>query len=80
MRLSQICSILLFFVFLFYASSLSAQVETQYWPRRSVDAGIGLGSVIAIVASWSRNQSVLWAIMHGILSWFYVIYFVLTRD
>lgn len=42
-------------------------------------SGIGLGSVIAIVASWDRNKSILWAILHGILSWFYVIYFAFTR-
>jgi hypothetical protein len=42
--------------------------------------GVGLGSIIAVVASWSRNQSILWAILHGIFSWFYVIYFALTRD
>jgi len=41
--------------------------------------GIGLGSVIAVVCSWDRNRSVLWAILAGILSWFYVIYFALTR-
>lgn len=41
--------------------------------------GVGLlGSVIAIVASWSRNASVLWAILHGLLGWIYVIYFVLS--
>lgn len=41
--------------------------------------GIGLtGSVIAIVASWSRNNSVLWAILHGFLGWFYVVYFLLS--
>ncbi|MCB9310653.1 MAG: hypothetical protein H6567_11400 [Lewinellaceae bacterium] len=45
----------------------------------SAAGGIGVGSVIAIVASWSRNKSVLWAILHAILGWFYVIYFVLTR-
>jgi hypothetical protein len=32
--------------------------------------GVGLGSIIAVVASWSRNQSILWAILHGIFSWF----------
>jgi hypothetical protein len=48
--------------------------------NRVVDGGIGLGAVIAVVASWSRNQSVLRAIFHGILSWFYVLYFVLTRE
>ena len=41
--------------------------------------GIGLGSILAIVLSWSRNNSVLWAIIHAIFGWLYVIYFVLTR-
>ena len=41
--------------------------------------GIGLGSAIAIVCSWQRNRSILWAILAGILSWLYVIYFALTR-
>lgn len=43
-------------------------------------SGIGLGSAIAIVCSWHRNKSILWAILHGILSWLYVIYFALTRE
>jgi hypothetical protein len=41
--------------------------------------GIGLGSVIAVVCSWQRNQSILWAILAGIFGWFYVIYFAITR-
>ena len=41
--------------------------------------GIGLGSAIAIVCSWHRNRSILWAILAGVLSWIYVIYFALTR-
>jgi len=40
---------------------------------------IGIGSIIAIMASWTRNQSVLWAVLHAFLGWFYVIYYVLTR-
>ena len=43
------------------------------------ETGIGLGSAIAIVCSWQRNRSILWAILAGILSWIYVIYFALTR-
>ncbi|ULQ56394.1 hypothetical protein KJS94_17220 [Flavihumibacter rivuli] len=39
--------------------------------------GVGLGSIIAIVISWSRNKSVLWAIIHGFLGWLYVIYYAL---
>ena len=42
-------------------------------------AGIGLGSAIAIAISWSLNKSIVWAIVHGVLSWFYVIYYAFTR-
>ena len=41
--------------------------------------GIGLGSVIAVACSWDRNRSILWAILAGILTWIYVIYYALTR-
>lgn len=43
-------------------------------------SGIGLGSVIAVVCSWQRNRSITWAIIAGILSWLYVIYFAATRQ
>ena len=42
--------------------------------------GIGLGSAIAVVCSWQRNRSILWAILAGFFSWFYVIYFAITRE
>jgi hypothetical protein len=45
-----------------------------------IQSGVGLGSVIAVTCSWERNKSILWAILAGILSWFYVIYFALTRE
>lgn len=41
--------------------------------------GVGLGTVIAVVCSWQRNQSIVWAIIAGLLSWLYVIYFAITR-
>jgi hypothetical protein len=44
-----------------------------------IHIGTGIGSAIAVVCSWQRNRSILWAILAGILSWFYVIYFALTR-
>ncbi len=44
-----------------------------------VQSGIGLGSAIAVVCSWQRNRSIVWAIVAGIFSWFYVIYFAITR-
>jgi len=42
-------------------------------------AGIGFGSALAITISWSLHKSILWAIIHGFLSWFYVVYYALTR-
>ena len=44
-----------------------------------VTVGVSLGTTLAVVCSWQRNRSLLWAILHGIFSWFYVIYFGLTR-
>ena len=44
-----------------------------------IQTGVSLGSVIAVTCSWERNKSILWAILAGIFSWFYVIYFALTR-
>ena len=45
----------------------------------AADSGIELGGVIAVVCSWQRNRSILWATLAGVLSWFYVIYFAATR-
>jgi hypothetical protein len=45
----------------------------------ATQTGVGLGSAIAVVCSWQRNRSILWAILAGIFSWLYVIYFALTR-
>jgi len=53
--------------------------ETSEVSRSVITNGIGLGTVVAAITSWERNRSVLWMIIHGIFSWFYVIYFVLTR-
>ena len=41
--------------------------------------GIGFGSALAIAISWHEHQSILWAILHGVLSGFYVVYHALTR-
>jgi hypothetical protein len=36
------------------------------------------GSALAIAISYVQNTSIWWAILHGILSWFYVIYKIIT--
>ena len=42
-------------------------------------AGVSFGSALAIAISWSVHKSILWAIVQGIFSWLYVIYFAITR-
>jgi hypothetical protein len=44
-----------------------------------VKTGISFGSALAITISWSLHKSLLWAMIHGFFSWFYVIYYALTR-
>ena len=36
--------------------------------------GETIGAVLAALLSWSVNHSILWALLHAFLSWFYVIY------
>ncbi len=43
-------------------------------------SSITFGTALAVVLSWDRNKSILWAMFHGILSWIYVIFFALTRS
>ena len=45
--------------------------------EKTVKTGITFGSALAMVISYTTWQSVGWAIVHGLLSWLYVIYFVL---
>jgi hypothetical protein len=41
--------------------------------------GVSFGSALAMAISFNLNQSLGWAILHGILSWFYVIYFAVFK-
>lgn len=41
------------------------------------DGGVTLGSVIAVVISYAKWQSIGWAILHGLLGWIYVLYYII---
>jgi hypothetical protein len=45
----------------------------------AVYSGTTFGAALAIAISYNQWHSVLWAIIHGIFSWLYVLYFVVTR-
>jgi hypothetical protein len=42
-----------------------------------VKTGISFGTALAIAISWSTNHSIFWAIIHGLFSWIYVIYYAM---
>jgi hypothetical protein len=46
----------------------------------AAQSGISLGTAMAVVLSWHRNRSILLMILAGLFSWFYVIYFALSRQ
>ncbi len=45
--------------------------------KKAAKTGISFGSALAMVISYTTWRSVGWAIIHGLLSWVYVIYFIL---
>jgi hypothetical protein len=45
----------------------------------AIKSGVGFGSALAMAIRFTTHKSVLWAIVHGVFSWLYVLYFVLTR-
>jgi len=38
--------------------------------------GIGFGCALAMVISYTAYKSILWAMLHGLFGWLYVIYYV----
>ncbi|WP_294579137.1 hypothetical protein [uncultured Thomasclavelia sp.] len=45
--------------------------------HKTIKSGITFGSALAMVISYTTWQSIGWAIFHGLLSWIYVIYFII---
>jgi hypothetical protein len=58
---------------------MSMTDRTVVVQKEAVRTGISFGAALAIAISWSQHQSILWAILHGIFSWFYVIYYAIVR-
>lgn len=51
--------------------------ENKTTIQKTIKTGISFGSALAMVISYTTWRSVGWAIVHGLLSWVYVIYFLL---
>lgn len=51
-------------------------METIY-QREWVRNGVTFGAALAMVISFTMNSSVFWAIIHGLMSWVYVVYYII---
>ena len=40
-------------------------------------SGMGIGTALSVSMSWEMYHDILWAILHGVCSWFYVIYYAI---
>ena len=56
-----------------------AAPRARTWVQTGASAGVSMGSALAIAISWSQHQSIVWAIVHGFLSWLYVVWYAVTR-
>lgn len=45
--------------------------------KKTVKEGVSFGTALAMVISYVTWKSVGWAIVHGVLGWAYVIYYVI---
>lgn len=45
--------------------------------NKTVKTGLTFGSALAMVISYTTWKSIGWAIIHGLFSWAYVIYFII---
>ena len=55
----------------------SMEQGKKYVVEKTVKHGVSFGSVLAVVISYNAWHSIGWAIFHGLLSWFYVIYYAI---
>ncbi|RGX05799.1 hypothetical protein [Paraclostridium sordellii] len=51
------------------------QSNSKVVVQKSVKSGLSFGTCLAMIISYTAWNSIPWAIFHGILSWFYVIYY-----
>jgi hypothetical protein len=45
--------------------------------KKTVKSGVSFGSALAMVISYTAWKSIGWAILHGLLGWIYVLYYLL---
>jgi hypothetical protein len=66
---------------LIYGEKRQLTVVHNYYTTQqlteTVGKGVSFGAVLAMVISYVKWQSIGWAILHGLLNWGYVIYYII---
>lgn len=45
--------------------------------KEATSSGLSFGCALAMVISYVKWKSILWAIIHGLLGWIYVLYYII---
>lgn len=61
-----------------FFSRLQAAFEILF-PKVDLGKVWFVGAVLALVMSWGASKSVVLALFHGLCSWLYVLYYVLSN-
>ena len=48
-----------------------------FYQREWIRNGVTFGAAHAMVISFTVNKSVFWAIIHGLMSWLYVAFYII---
>jgi|ERR1700683_2439282 hypothetical protein len=60
-------------------SKLGDDEDSTTSRESGLGAAYSLGSTMAAILSWHSFHAVLWALLAGILSWLYVIYYLVVN-
>lgn len=50
---------------------------TQNITKKITKKGVSFGAALAMVVSYVKWQSIGWAIVHGLLNWVYIVYYII---
>ena len=62
---------------LYKVEQVEREVKMKNDVKENIRTGISLGSALAMIISYVNWHSIGWAIVHGLLSWGYVIYYLI---
>jgi len=62
---------------LYKVEQVEQEIKMKHDAKANIRTGISLGSALAMIISYVNWHSIGWAIVHGLLSWGYVIYYLI---